>query len=287
MSAPAPAATVADFQIEITKTFRAGGLTEPGLEARLLLQAFLGGDGVDLIRRAREELSSEDQVRLRDWVARRGRGEPLAYLCGRKGFYKSEFLVEPETLVPRPETELVVEVALRETRRASKCIADLGAGTGCLGLSVLLESPGARLWSVDISPRAQELTMKNARQLGVESRVEIVGSKVESWMTAPRFDLIVANPPYIPEGDVRVEAGVHRYEPHLALYSGADGLDALRAWSAWAFAQLELGGVFVTEFGAGQSDELRAIISDIGFAQIKIENDLAGIERVLSCRKME
>lgn len=208
---------------------------------------------------------------------------PLAYLAGKKGFYKHEFLVERGVLIPRPETELVVEVALqRANEKTVRNLADFGCGSGCIGLSLLRELPEATLWSIDSSVKACGLTAKNAVNLGVDERVFVHNKNVSDWKPKQALDLIVANPPYIAIGDVRVQSHVHQYEPHDALYSGVDGLDAVREWTGKAFAWLNKAGIFVSEIGAGQSTRVVEIMKDAGFEQIEVARDLAGIERVIS-----
>jgi release factor glutamine methyltransferase len=275
--------TLEQFQSELTAKLKESGLDNPAGESRRLAQACLNLSTAQVIAHGDRELEPAQLRRLREWGEKRAQGMPLAYLAGIRGFYKDEFLVEPGVLIPRPETELVVETALKmiEPQR----IADYGAGSGCIGLSLLREAKKAVLWSIDSSPQAIALTLKNAAKLNLAERTQVILSQVETWQPPGALDLIVANPPYIAEGDKQVEAHVHKYEPHSALYSGPDGLVALRAWIPHAFKNLRAGGVFVTEIGAGQSPAVREIMSMAGFTGIEVLNDLAGLDRVVAGRK--
>ena len=254
------------WQDEILKAFREAGFEQPGVEARALLRA---ADSVEIAKR---------------WVTERLRGVPLAYLCRRKGFFKNEFHVQPGVLIPRPETEHVVEVALRRAGTVER-FADLGCGSGCIGLSLLNEWPRAELFAIDVSELATGTTLQNAEALGLARRTVTVKTLVDDWKPDLSFDVIVANPPYIAEGDPSVEPYVHQFEPHAALYSGEDGLDALRSWTRWALAFLKPNGLFVTEIGAGQSPQIRDILTEMGFRKIEVEKDLSGHDRVVSAIK--
>ncbi|HMN67377.1 MAG TPA: peptide chain release factor N(5)-glutamine methyltransferase [Bdellovibrionales bacterium] len=276
--------THAQLHAELARKFKDAGMSEASREARVLMAEYFKLDLAAALMRGDKPVEGTDERAILAWGAARARGEPLAYLSKRRGFYKHEFLVEPGVLVPRPETELAVEIALKRAPTAKR-VADLGAGTGCLGLSVISDLPSAGLETIDLSPLAVKITRQNAGRLNLSDRVIVHEGPVESWKPKRKFDLVTANPPYIPESDPNVEPGVHAFEPHLALYSGADGLEALRAWSAWAFEYLNHGGIFVCEFGAGQSARVLEIIRTIGFQEIEIVRDLAGIERVVSARK--
>lgn len=261
-------------------------LEDPGFEARQILCRILSVETADLVMMDDAEVATLAVNKARDWCEQRAKGVPLAYLTGVKGFYKFEFLVKPGVLVPRPETELAVEEALERTKGIKvHAIADLGCGSGCLGISVLSELRDAELFAIDASLIACETTLRNAQSLQAEELVTVIHRRVEDWSPAKPLQLIVANPPYIAEGDANVERAVHEHEPHEALYSGADGLEAIRSWSAWASRGLSAGGVFVCEIGAGQSGVVGDIISQLDFKEIRTRKDLAGIERVVSAIK--
>lgn len=272
-----------DLVPDLIQTLKAANVEQPQFEVRQIVQEALKITELEWVAQSDRSLDPDTVRRLNEWTQARAQGVPLPYLCGHRGFYKSDFLVEAGVLVPRPETELVVEAALRRMDKGTHSfMADLGSGTGCIGLSVLLERKGLKLWSVDLSPLACELTRKNAQRLGLSSRVEIECKSVEERSPSVQFDLIVANPPYIAENDPNVERAVHKYEPHQALYSGADGLEAIRKWTRWSFLNLREEGILVMEFGAGQAESVQKIFSEAGFEQIQIDRDLAQHERVIS-----
>lgn len=276
--------TLAQVFSELTLAFK--NFEDPQLEARHLLLEALKIDLNYLVLRRETEVAQLDLDRIKSWREQRLQGMPLAYLSGRKSFYKSEFIVKPGVLVPRPETEFVVETALNLKNNARK-IADLGCGSGCIGLSLLKELPQAQLVSVDISEVAIEVTRENARSLGLSERATVVQSDVEKWSPETEFDLVVGNPPYIARGDAQVQTSVHRFEPHEALYAADQGLAALRNWSTKAWQHLRPDGVIVFEFGSGQSRSVQEIMSKSGFQNIQIVKDLNGIERVAAGTKAE
>lgn len=258
------------------------GFGNPKYEARELIQALLKLSAADLITREDLDLNPATAARLEDWLDRRAAGMPLAYLSGVKGFYKNTFVVVPGVLVPRPESELVVEVALKRKPHAVRRIGDFGAGSGCIGLSVLNELPEAKLYAIDAAPAAIEIVARNAELLGLDERVIVAPKKVEDWFPAAQLDIVVANPPYIASGDPSVQESVHKYEPHEALYAEEGGFAAIRSWAGKAFSCLRSGGIFVCEIGAGQKDRAVAIIKQSGFSEVECATDLAGIERVIS-----
>lgn len=273
---------------DLVKAFTTKGYEQPHVEARLLVQEALGITLSQILSQPDRLLDSSAVEKISKWKQHRLDGMPLAYLCLHKGFYKFDFVVEPGVLVPRPESELVVETALaRLDDYASRveAIADLGCGTGCIGLSLAAEVSSAHLWSIDLSSQACSVTQKNASLLNFESRATVANDKVNSWEPGVRFDLIVANPPYIAENDSRVDENVRRHEPHLALFSGDDGLEAMRQWSRWALRHLKPKGIFVVEFGSDQAKDVGIIFDKVGFEGIRIERDLAGHDRVASATK--
>jgi release factor glutamine methyltransferase len=276
--------TIAECLQKIAQTLKAQNFSDAQLEARFLLQEALGLSSAQLLTCGDQTLSPENESKVLAWADRRAKGEPLAYISGRRGFYKAEFLVEPGVLIPRPETEFVVTTALARVSNPA-FLADFGCGSGCIGLSLLGEWPQAQLWALDASPVATRVTIKNAEHLGFLNRVSVVESRAEDWKPGRAFDVIVANPPYIAEGDPQVESTVHRFEPHLALYSGDQGFEAIRGWALAAYRHLKDGGVVVFEIGAGQSEAVQAIMKNCGFKAIEVTQDLAGIDRVVSAIK--
>jgi release factor glutamine methyltransferase len=226
-------------------------------------------------------------------LARLQQGEPLQYVLGHWSFRHLDLLVDRRVLIPRPETELVAEVAIERVRALPRPVraADLGTGSGAIGLSLLAELPrgSTEVWLTDASADALDVARANAAGLGLAAAGARFG--VGSWFAAlpselaGAFGVIVANPPYIAEGDPAVEPGVQHWEPHDALYSGVDGLDAVRVLAAGATEWLQPGGWLVLEIGAG----LGAVVADLlvaaGLAEVEVRADLAGHDRIVSGRR--
>jgi release factor glutamine methyltransferase len=275
----------AELELEIKTELGAAGFDDPGFEARQLISGVLNLSAGELLMREHQELGPDIVKKSRHWAAERVRGVPLAYLTGKKGFFKYEFFVEPGVLVPRPESEHAIEVALRRTSEQKlhiKNLADLGSGTGILGLSLLVEFPAAHLTALDISAVAARVTRRNAEKLSVGDRFTMVEKAVEDFVPSEKFDLVVANPPYIAKGDANVQPSVVAHEPHEALFADGNGLGAIARWSRWVSLHLAPGGIFVCEIGTGQSAEVRDIMSGLNFREIRVEKDLAGHDRIVS-----
>ena len=221
-------------------------------------------------------------------VARRAAGEPLQYLLGEWEFLGRTFFVDPRALIPRGETEGIVEAA-RAAAAGARRIVDLGTGSGILAVSLALEHPGARVVATDRSPSALALTAANARRHGVGARVMPVAS---DWLSAfprrPLFDLVVANPPYVPVTDApHLSKTVSEFEPPLALYGGGDGLDPLRVLLADLPAFLHTEAVFVFEFGYGQAKDVSALVEGSGaFRLAAMRLDAAGIPRTATAVRL-
>jgi release factor glutamine methyltransferase len=221
-------------------------------------------------------------------VARRAAGEPLQYLLGEWEFLGRTFLVDPRALIPRGETEGIVEAA-RAAAPEARALADLGTGSGILAVSLALERPEARVLAIDRSPAALALAAANARRHGVEERVIPVAS---DWLSAfsprPLFDLAVANPPYVPMADApHLSKTVSDFEPPLALFGGGDGLEPLRALLAGLPAFLRSGAPFVFEFGYGQARDVSALVEASGaFRLAAMRIDAAGIPRTATAVRL-
>lgn len=272
-----------DVLNRLIEEFKRAGLNEPQFEARALMQEAIGVNAVQLLLSDDEPLDEEMQLKVRAWASRRATGYPLAYLSGRRGFYKNIFLVEEGVLIPRPESELLVEVAVRRSKGKDILkISDFGAGTGCIGLSLLREWPFATLQAYEASEKACALIGKNAQALNLSSKVQIHHQKIQDIDNNVPMDVIVANPPYIAEGDTSVQKSVHDFEPHEALYSGADGLKDIRAWTQKAWHLLRPGGLFVVEIGHTQGDAVLSIFKQAKFEQIEIQKDLNAKDRCVS-----
>lgn len=246
-------------------------------EAKLLLRQVLGSSAAEIAahpERALDEARASEYAAL---VARRAAGEPVAYLVGSREFFGREYKVTPAVLIPRPETELLIEAALSKlSSRPTPGILDLGAGSGCVAITLALEL-GCEVTAVDVSPAALAVARENAAQLGACVRF------VESdWFSgvAGEFDLIVGNPPYVAEGDPHLSEGDLRFEPMTALACGQDGLSAIRRIVADAPRHLKPGGWLFIEHGYDQAGAIRALLSETGFSAIEQQRDLAGILRI-------
>ena len=275
-----------------TKFFGDHGIETARLDAELLLAHTLKCDRVQLYLRFDYPLQKDELEDCRDLVRRRAMGEPVAYLIGQKDFYKSTFRVRSGVLIPRPETELVVETALQLVAQADLQAfraADFGCGTGCIGQSLLLECSQMTLFAVDSSATAIETSAENAERLGLSDRVEICLDRVQNLGTRREllssFNLVVANPPYIAVGDAQVADDVRAFEPSQALFAGPDGLSEIRSWVAVAFDLLKPSAWLVTEIGFMQARSVGDIFSDQGLIGVSVHKDMAGRDRVVIAQK--
>lgn len=244
-------------------------------EARLLLAEATGFSEASVLAHPERELPAEAEARFRDFAARRARGEPIAYILGMKEFYGLPLAVSPAVLIPRPETELLVELAL-EARPSS--VLDLGTGCGALALAVKRNLRAARVVGVERSTAALALAQRNALKLGLE--VEFRHGLWFGPVTGERFDLVLSNPPYVSEGDPHLAHGDVRFEPRSALVAGPDGLESIREIVREAPAHLVPGGRILLEHGLGQDAEVRRLLERSGLEDVRTWPDLAGIARV-------
>lgn len=249
------------------------------MDARVLLCHVLQCPAARLVAWPEAPLDAADWAAFRQLIERRLAGEPVAYLVGEREFYGRSFLVTPAVLIPRPETELLIELALAHfgARRAVR-VLDLGTGSGALAISLALELHEAEVIGLDRCREALWVAMANAARLGAS--VSFVQSDWFDALGDERFELIVANPPYVAAGDPHLEQGDLRFEPRTALASGAAGLDDLASIIHGAPARLEAQGWLFVEHGHDQAAAVRSLFTDAGFASIASWKDLAGIERV-------
>ncbi len=260
------------------------------LDAGRLLQDVLGRDAAWLLAHADHELAPADVERYEAATARRTRGEPVAYVTGRAGFYGRSFSVTPDVLVPRPESELLVELALARlrVRRAgapAARILDVGTGSGALAVALALELPQACVTAVDVSRAALGVAAANARALGVADRIAFAQSDLTAALPADlRFDAIVANLPYVPSGALAAAPDPTAFEPRLALDGGPDGLALYRRLLARAPVLLAPDGVLLMEAAPGTAAPLAALAREAfgGAARVGVHPDLAGLERAVS-----
>jgi len=253
----------------------------PRNELRMLLGHVLQREYAWLIAHDLDALDDSAAAQLETLVGRRVAGEPIAYLLGEREFYGRNFRCTPAALIPRPETELLVDVALtRIAPNESVRILDIGTGTGCIAITLALERPQASVTAIDVSPDALALARENAQRLGA-TNVEVVES---NWFAAladdAQFDLIVSNPPYIVPGDAHLTQGDLRFEPAVALADAVDGLESYRQLLRGAGKHLHRGGWLVVEHGFDQGDSVPALFRAAGFAQVDMLRDLADMPRV-------
>jgi len=249
-------------------------------DAELLLAHVLGRPRGWLYAHAEAVIAADEAERFEALLERRGCGEPVAYLCGRRGFWTLDLVVSPDTLIPRPETERLVELALERLPRGGGArIADLGTGSGAIALALAAERPDATVAATDASPAALAVAAANARAAGLAN----VGFHAGDWFAAlpgRRFDLVASNPPYIADGDPHLREGDLRFEPPAALSSGEDGLDAIRAIIAGAPMHLSPGGWLLLEHGWTQGAAVRALLQAAGFVEVSTHRDLEERDRV-------
>lgn len=256
------------------------------IEVQMLLQHVCGVSRAFLIAHPEWVPPPEQEAAYRALLQRRLDGEPLAYLLGEREFFGLSFQVSPATLIPRPDTELLVELALQRLSEPSRTgdmqptrILDLGTGSGAIALSVAHARPDLDVTAVDASIAALEVARENARRLDLRN-VRLLPSDWFSALGSERYDLILSNPPYIAADDPHLAQGDLRFEPGSALASGADGLDDIRRIVALAPAHLNAGGWLMFEHGYDQAERARKLLDAGGFAEVFSARDLAGIERV-------
>lgn len=252
------------------------------LDAELLLARAIDMPRSYLFAHPEEPLDELTVGRFREALYRRLAGEPLAYITGTREFWSLEFMVTPATLVPRPETELLVDLALREIpRRAEWDVLDLGTGSGAIAIAIARERPLATVVATDISAAALEVARQNARQLDVPNIEFLAGDWTEP-VRGRTFNVVVSNPPYVRSGDDALDA-LHS-EPRSALCAGDDGLDAIRILARDCGALLEPGGVLLLEHGAEQRDSVAALLVEHGWSGVECHTDYAGLPRVTVAR---
>lgn len=254
------------------------------LDAQLLLAHVLGRPRSWLVAHDEARLPEDQHAAWQALLGRRSAGEPLAYLVGEKEFHGLALRVDANVLVPRPETELLVDWAverLAAAPAAHRRVVDLGTGSGAIALAVKHACPSARVLATDIDPAALRVAQANAQRLGLD-----IALRQGAWwgaLAAERFDLVLSNPPYIASADPHLAA--LRHEPMLALTPGGDGLDALRAIVAGACDHLEAGGWLLMEHGYDQADAVQALLHGHGFAAVETRRDLGGQPRCTGARR--
>lgn len=262
--------------------FEKRGLESPRLDAEVLIADALGLQRVMLYAHFDRVLGEEELTKIRERVRRRGQREPVAYITGRREFWSMEFEVGPSVLIPRPDTETLVEVALELARaRGATKIADVGTGSGCIALALAKELPEAEVCAFDVSASALAIAKRNAERHALTSRVQFVESDLLAGAKGRRFELVAANLPYISEGEhAGLAADVLAHEPKLALVGGPDGLDPIRRLIREAPGHLLPGGLLVLEGGATQMTAVSTLMREAGFLAPEVRRDDGGHERV-------
>jgi release factor glutamine methyltransferase len=260
----------------------AAGVENPETDIRLLIQHALKIEHAALLMNLNRMLV-DDEVKLLDgYIARRANREPVSRITGSRGFWKHEFKITPQTLDPRPDSETLVETALKRVRPAPVTILDLGTGTGCLLLSLLGEWVKARGVGLDISEEAAVTARENAQSLNLASRAEFIATDWENYTPAEAFDLVISNPPYIALHEIPdLAPEVTTYDPPAALVGGMDGLDCYRSIAGLLPRFLKKGGWVLFEIGHTQANDVKSILANAGCVMIDTVPDLAGSDRVI------
>ena len=260
---------------------------EAAIDVDLYARTILGWDRARLITEQQAPVPSDLEPRFSDWIARRARREPSAYIVGVREFWGLDFLVTPSVLIPRPETEFVVEESLALIRAlAAPRIADIGTGSGCIAVSIAHELPHAHIVASDVSVEALDVARRNAERHGVADRIEFVAASYLGGVEGD-FDLIAANPPYVRDGDKPALAADVRYEPDVALFGGSRGLRDIEGVLDTAIAKLRPHGWLVMEFGFGQEDDVRDLVASRSALEVvRVREDLQGLARTAIIHKV-
>lgn len=278
--------TIAKVLAWATEDFRGRNIESARLDAELLLSEALRLDRIRLIVESQRPLSPDELGSFRELIKRRRLGEPIAYILGRREFFGLSFKVDRRVLIPRPDTEALVEVALERTRARYMFgnALDLCTGSGCVAVSFAKQRPTWRVTATDVSEPALGLALENAQRLGAVFGMRFLAGDLFAPIPASeRFDLITANPPYIPEADVaKLDAGIRDFEPKVALSAGADGLDVIRRIVAEGVSRLVPGGVLALEVQYDQAPRVRELFARAGLVELATRRDLGGHERVVS-----
>jgi release factor glutamine methyltransferase len=271
------------------KDFSARGFASPRLESDLLVCHALKLKRVELYTKFDQPLTPSELALVRTLVERRRKHEPIAYITGKREFYGRSFAVNPAVLIPRPETELVVEIVLETIVSAQPeltyRVLDLGTGSGAIAITLACERKDFAITAVDISESALQVATQNVDSHQVTDRVTLLKGSLFEPLDATRYAVIVSNPPYIPTGELAgLMPDVREHEPSLALDGGADGLTLLRHILQSGLAHIEPDGLLVLEFALGQGPALLSLAEQAGWTQVTVRKDLTGRERVLVAR---
>ncbi len=277
--------TLKELLDKTVEYFKKKKIDQARLETELLLAEALHLKRIDIYLQFERPLQEDEVNRLRDLVTRRGKGEPLAYLTEKKEFYTREFFVNADVLIPRPETEMLVQQALATDAAAKKSplkILDLGCGSGCLGLTLGLELPLSEVFLVDISPAALSVAKKNAQRFEIQDRCHFIETDAKNFHHELVFDFILANPPYISRDDTNVQKSVLDFEPSLALFADENGMQEIKNWLPVASKHLKPDGYFFLEHGFDQKEVIeKSLKTNEWFKSFKFLKDFSDLDRLL------
>lgn len=264
------------------------GVADPRAEAALLLSYVIRKGKTFLIAHPEHIISEDERNEFAGLVKRRASREPLQYITGHQEFFGIDFVVTPDVLIPRPETELLVETAIETLRiKKSPRFCEVGTGSGCISISILHHVPNATAVAADISEKALAVTSRNAEIIGVAARLDLRVSDVFEGFSEEHFDLIVSNPPYVTAADLKeLQPEVRDNEPHSALSDGADGLSVIRRIIAESPKHLKPQGWLILEIGYEQADRVTSFFRDTVWKAVRIRRDLQGIPRTVVARKV-
>jgi release factor glutamine methyltransferase len=278
----------------VTEYVAAKGIESPRLSAELLLSHVLGLKRIELYTHFDEPVAGEQLATLRDLVKRAGQDEPVAYLTGKTEFYSLELAITRDCMIPRPETELLVQRAIEflRTRFGNQVVCDLCTGSGCIAVAIAKNFADARVFATDISDKALAVAEANVEKYQLKERITLLcGDLFEPLirqLDADRFDLIVCNPPYVSSAEYeKLDKNVKDYEPRLALHAGEDGLDIYRRLAEKVDQFLKPNAALMLEIGYAQGPAVQSLLEQTGtFAEIKIEKDLHNNDRIVTARKV-
>jgi release factor glutamine methyltransferase len=276
--------SLAEFLKEAEIILRSAGIPEPAREAASLLQFAIARDRTFVIAHPEYPLTKRETEVFESAIRRRAAREPFQYIVGKQEFFGLDFIVTPDVLIPRPETEILVERAIEilESGHGGR-ILEIGVGSGCISVAILKNCPKATAMAVDVSELAIEVALRNASMHGVDGRLTLVRSDVYSGISPESFDLIVSNPPYVPESEIAgLQPEVRDHEPNLALTDGFTGLTIVERIVAGAFNRLSPHGYLLIEVGFGQSATVREMLRENEWSNVELLPDLQGIPRIIA-----
>lgn len=265
---------------------REASVDEPEREANHLLRLATKRDAAFIYANPEHRLDAVESIMFKAVVKRRAAREPFQHISGFQEFYGLQFQVTPDVLIPRPETEILVEAAINELKDLkSSRFLEIGVGSGCISVAVLKNVPNAKAWGVDVSEKALEMASRNAIDLEVSKRIDLHLSNVFSQVSENAFDLIVSNPPYVPEVEIEtLQEEVRKFEPLIALSGGEDGLEIIRTIAARAPQHLRPKGLLLMEIGWKQSESVATFFEDSLWTDVEFLPDLQSIPRILKAR---